>query len=77
MLENKHGVSPDNLPDSERAVTVDAVAAVETKHSGNGKHGAATGTVATVDAVAAVEAAEAVAQRRKQREISLSVTQNK
>ena len=36
MLENKHGVSPDNLPDSERAVTVDAVAAVETKHSGNG-----------------------------------------
>ena len=52
MLENKHGVSPDNLPDSERAATVDAVAAVETKHSGDGKHGAATGTVATVDAVA-------------------------
>ena len=51
MLENKHGISPDNLPDSERTVTVDAVEAVETKHSGDGKHGAAT-----VDAVAAVEA---------------------
>ena len=36
MLENKHGISPDNLPDSERAVTVDAVEAVETKHSGDG-----------------------------------------
>ena len=36
MLENKHGVSPDNLPDSEWAVTVDAVAAVEAKHSGDG-----------------------------------------